>query len=198
MFVFVCLFFASVCMLIQAYLPTLLCSPLPSVFFLPGMAVLAVQPHFGCKWKQGGKVCLCVFVLCEASRLSLPAQLLGGRWKVTFRASEIITAAMTCELHPHVYLAHPTSALSHIKRRFRGRAIVPVERGRAMRKGAAEVVLFVCKVLFSCRSPLCWTKGLEEGDNVTGPSWGKVIYCCLSADSTGQYTWSPTTPRRCH
>lgn len=90
--------------------------------------------------------------------------------------------------------AHPNSSpLSIVQRGVQGRPLsqkssdVPM---RGKRKGGVEVLL-VCKVFFSCRCPLSWTKEPGEGDNVTGLSWGKVIYCSLSADSTGQDTSSP-------
>lgn len=54
------------------------------------------------------------------------------------------------------------------------------------------------KCFSHCCSPLVWTKGLGEGDNVTRLSQGKVIYCFLSAHSTGQDTSSPVTQRGCH
>lgn len=83
----------------------------------------------------------------------------------------------------HVFfLAHPTSALRHSEV-----AIVPRELGRAMKRweeGRSRADDVIClQSVFSFHPPLSWTKGLGEGDNVTKLSWGKVIYCSLSADS---------------
>lgn len=74
MFVFVC-FFSSVYMLIQAYLPTLLCSPLPFVFSSLGRQCWLFSPISVANGNRKGKV---FFVLCVASKPSVYLLICSG------------------------------------------------------------------------------------------------------------------------